>query len=1582
MASIDERVVAMSFENSKFEAGVAQTINTLGKLNTALGKVGSEGTFSKIEADANKVTLSGPISAIEKLKAAVSKVTAGNVFSEMEADSHKVTFSGVIGAIEKINSKLSFPNAKGAFAELEADSQRVSFAGVHQAIDSLASHFNTLEVAAGAALGNLASTAALAMGRAVSQSLSAIKEGFSDYELKIGATQTIMAGTGEDIHTVSMYLKELDEYADQTIYSLKDMTGNIGKFTNAGVKLDVAVDAMKGISNVAALSGASAEEAARSMYNLGQAIGNGTVALRDWRSVELANMGTKEFKEELIKAAAAMGDLKKNSDGAYVSAKGNIVNFKTFGETLQDDWLSAEALTKTLSKYADESTALGKKAYAAAKDVKTFSMMLETLAAAAGTGWTDTFEIIFGNLPEATKMWTDFTNAIGGVIGKSTEMRNKVLQDWKDLGGRSLLIDGIKTLFTNLGEVLKPVREAFRDIFPRKSGQDLLELTEKFVKFAEALKPTPETADALRRIFAGLFAVLDITKAVVGEVIDVILDLFGVAGEGSGGFMQFLASVGDFLVAIDDAVAKGGALKGIFDGLTNVLRVPLELIKEIAGAIGELFFGMEPQKAEGVASAMEELGDSMKPLKRVADDVSEAWDHFTEILGNLREMVEPGITNLLNFLGGLGEFVAEKFEAINWDRALSAIETGLIGAIFLKLKEALQGGIGIDFGGGLIKNLSEAFGALTDNLKAMQRSIQVATLLEIAAAIVLLAGGVYLLSQIPANKLEKAMSAMAIGLAQLAGVVVLLSRYAEGFARMPFIAGSMILLAGAMILMGVAMKIMASMSWEEIAKGLVGVAGAIAAVAGPLELMNGPKLLVTAAALIPLALAINILAVAVKIFGTMSWEDLGKGLYGVAVALGAVALGVSIMPPNLILTGAGLVVIAAGLILLSGAVSAFGSMDMKNLVQGLLGVSAAIMAIAGAMLLMPPNLPLTAAGLVMVAAALTGIAAVVGILGSMDILTLIKGMAAIGGALVILGYGLTFMAGTLPGSAALLAAAAAFAILGPAIAFMGQLKLTTLLKGLGAMAAIIAVLAVAGALAAAPLTALGIALAALGAGMLVISGALSLFVLALAQLGNKGPKAIAAMVAAFGAFLLVLPKLIIDFVKGLVVILAEIVKLAPAIVDSLVKIVTSLVDGITALSPKVAEAVSALVLLIVTVLSENAPQLIAAGFGLLLGLLTGIRDNLSELMTVATDIVVKFIEGLGANAPRILEAGSQTLAKFFEGIDAKIPDLLPIVSKMITTFLNGVTQHIPAIVRAGANMIVKFLNEVAKAVPRFVEAGTNIILKFMGGVEEAIPRLVKKGLRVAAKFLNGIAEGLVGLANLGFDALIKFLNGLEKSIRDHDDRLIAAGKGVGDAIVDGIKKGIADGEIPIITDIVNLAKSAIDKFKEVIDAKSPSKVFAAIGGMMTDGLVVGIQAGSKDVNNSMAYTAGSAVTTAKDEFGKVSLDGLIDMEPKITPVLDLTEFEKNIPRLAAMTEEDLPHWSLSPTFRQSATLGEAMKDWGMPFDTSGDDRFGMGKEINFYQYNNSPEALSEIEIYRQTKNQMAMARHALGIFNR
>lgn len=323
--------------------------------------------------------------------------------------------------------------------------------------------------------------------------------GFNEYELKMNSLKVIMESSHESLETVNKYLNELNTYSDKTIYSFSDMTASIGKFTNAGVDLDTSVKAIQGIANEAALAGASTQQASHAMYNFAQALSAGSVKLIDWKSIENANMATKDFKEELIKTAVELGTLKKSGDD-YISTTTNMQGktseafnaTKGFNDSLQAQWMTTDVLTTTLGRYADETTDIGARASKAATEVRTFSAMMDALKEAVGSGWAQTWEIVFGNMEEATEMWTKINDVLSGFIGKFSDARNNMLQDWKDLGGRTKLLEGLANVFKILGNVIQPIKDAITLVFPPLTGKTLADITEKFANFTEKIRMATE----------------------------------------------------------------------------------------------------------------------------------------------------------------------------------------------------------------------------------------------------------------------------------------------------------------------------------------------------------------------------------------------------------------------------------------------------------------------------------------------------------------------------------------------------------------------------------------------------------------------------------------------------------------------------------------------------------------------------------------------------------------------------------------------------------------------------------------------------------------------------------------------------------------------------------------------------------------------------------------------------------------------------------------------------------------------------------------------------------------------------------
>ncbi len=535
--------------------------------------------------------------------------------------------------LDKLKEKLNFKGASKGLDELTRASDRVSLSGLTRSADAVEVKFSAMSIAAIASIERIVNKAADAGARIVKDlTVKPVSDGFKEYELKMGSVQTIMASTGESLQTVTGYLDELNTYADKTIYSFADMTQNIGKFTNAGVGLRDSVKAIQGISNVAAVSGANANEASRAMYNFAQALSAGSVKLIDWKSIELANMATVEFKNELLDTAVSIGTVTKASDGMYRTLKGNTFNAtKNFNDTLQDQWLTTDVLISTLGRYADANTEIGKKAFAAAQDVKTFTQLLDTLKEAAGSGWATTWELVIGNFEEAKTLWTAASNTIGGMIDSMSDERNAMLRDWRALGGRDAMMASFGNAWRSLLAVITPVRDAMREVFPKTTGEKLANMTKGLERLTASLKVSEETAYtlkvALKVLLLPLHALVQVVKV----------------GASAFGFLTVSVwRLIDSLLAIPSKIGSvSGALKKVFGGsrYTRVVAAATKIVNRLNNAFLTL--------RDRIASSVSNISlNGFAKLKMVFESLSRVLE---PIGGRILDRIVSGLEKIADF---------------------------------------------------------------------------------------------------------------------------------------------------------------------------------------------------------------------------------------------------------------------------------------------------------------------------------------------------------------------------------------------------------------------------------------------------------------------------------------------------------------------------------------------------------------------------------------------------------------------------------------------------------------------------------------------------------------------------------------------------------------------------------------------------------------------------------------------------------------------------------------------------------------------------------------------------------------------
>lgn len=349
-----------------------------------------------------------------------------------------------LSTLEKLKQKLNLTGASKGLENIGHVANKIDMSGMSNAVDTVRSKFSALEVMGITALANITNSAVNAGKRMVKAlTIDPVMDGFREYEMTLNAIQTTMAGTGKTAEEVEQQLKRLDDYADKTVYSTADMLNNLPKFTNAGVELEKATTAMIGIANATALAGGDAGKASIAFYNLGQAIGTGYLTRMDYNSINNAGIATMEWKEQMVEAAIAAGTLKKANNGLYKAGKKTFTIQQLFIDGLQEQWATTDVMMKVFEDYGNETTEIGKKAYSSAQDIKTFSMMMDSLKATAGTGWKDTWQIIFGDLEKAKEFWTGLTNFISNIINGMAEARNAILNS---ILGKSFvgLFEGIR----------------------------------------------------------------------------------------------------------------------------------------------------------------------------------------------------------------------------------------------------------------------------------------------------------------------------------------------------------------------------------------------------------------------------------------------------------------------------------------------------------------------------------------------------------------------------------------------------------------------------------------------------------------------------------------------------------------------------------------------------------------------------------------------------------------------------------------------------------------------------------------------------------------------------------------------------------------------------------------------------------------------------------------------------------------------------------------------------------------------------------------------------------------------------------
>lgn len=1368
-----------------------------------------------------------------------------------------------LSTLDKLKRGLDLDNAAKSLDGLGDAAKRCDMSVLGKSVETVQAKFSAFQVVAMTTLSNITNSAVNTGKRLVSAlTIDPIKTGFQEYETQIGAVQTILANTqheGTNLQQVNRALDELNTYADKTIYNFTEMTRNIGTFTAAGVNLRTSVDSIKGIANLAAISGSTSQQASTAMYQLSQALAAGKVSLMDWNSVVNAGMGGKVFQDALVRTSELLGTGAQNAINMYGSFRESL----TRGE-----WLTTEVLTETLKQFAgayseadliqqgfSEAQArdiaqMAKTAEDAATKVKTFTQLWDTLKESAQSGWTTTWEILVGDFEEAKEVLTEVSDAIGGVISETSQARNELLSGglssgWKQLldqgiadeggfiesiqevaresgdafdklvadsesfsdalkqgltdgvvssetltqavhnlrekmtgmsqeerkaagytaemieqiealdkglqngsvsmeeftekilrpSGRENLIQAVWNAAKGLVSVITPIKDAFREIFPPATADQLYSLTETLRSFSEWLTLSEETADKLGRTFKGLFSVLDLVRQGALAIFNALAPLGSGAGSLADGILTITAGIGDFLVGINEAAKQGEFFGTVAQTVASALEFVVSGIERLTGFLADAFAAPGLESFQALLGRIQtRIGQVIDVVSGLGGGVSDAADtmdsalensKFLQMLQTIFNGAKTLVSGIIGVFGGLAGALVESLSNANFSGVIDLLNGVSLGAIALGIKKFLDSFREVTDSVGSIK---EGVIGILDGVKgcfqAWQNDVNAKALLKIAAAVAVLSASILTISLIDSEKLTASLGAITVLFTELMAAMAVFGKLDLNVRGTMKRSTAMIALSSSVLILASALKSIATLEPEQMAAGLAGIAGLMAAlVAAAKVLGSGSSSIIKGSAqMVVFAAAIKILASACADLAQLDLAGLAKGLIGVGVLLAEVSLFMNAakFSGRSVVTASGVLVLAGAMKVLASACKDFAQMGVGELVKGLSAIGAVLLEITAFTKLAgsAKGLITTGAAMIEIGAAMKIFASAMADFGRMSLAEIGKGLLAMGGALAEVAVAMRFMPRNMVTmGAGLIAVGAALNIIADAMRSMGGMSWEAVAKSLVTMGGALVELAVG----------LNFMNGTLGgsAAMLVAAAALAVLTPVLVTLGSMSWEAIAkGLVTVAGAF--------------------AVIGTAGALLTPLLPTILGLGGAFALIGVGVA-GVGAGLLLVGTGLSA-----IAVG-------ITALATSLGAGVAIIVAGLTSIITGIAALIPAIAEKLGEAVVAFAQVITNGAPAIGEAVKTLVLTMVDVLVECVPAIAEGALELVAGVLDALVAYTPQIVDSIMQFLIAVIDGLARNMPTLIQSVVDLLMSFFSGIVSAL---GSIDTDALLKGIAGI------------------------------------------------------------------------------------------------------------------------------------------------------------------------------------------------------------------------------
>ena len=594
---------------------------------------------------------------------------------------------------------------------------------------------------------------------------------------------------------------------------------------------------------------------------------------------------------------------------------------------------------------------------------------------------------------------------------------DKFTKSMARVSGRENIIEGFANIFKNLSKVIKPIGEAFREIFPSITGDQVYSLTERFRKFTEQIFISEDAIDKIKRTFKGFFSIFDMGKKIITAILKPIEQLIGSEGIGSLGsfLLDMSARIGDFFTSLNENFSTEGitgVLSNIVSGISNAMKTAFDSV----GGFGKIFSS---------------VGES------ICNVASKIWNAVTKVFGWITDNVS--FLDIFAGLTGGGIFV---------------LATKL-GSFVDKIKSIFEGFFDKEKIEGIKEKFGDILDSVHDSLASFSTGIKVSSLVSIAVAIGILSASLNTLAKLNMQDVSKGLFAIGVMLGELTGAFALINKGLSKFNSKGLIKSgiALILLASAVRIMSGALVELSELSLVEISKGLLALGGSIGELVAGIKIIDGVKIsLKTSIAVLALAKACEILSDAFIKFSSAQWDEIGRGLVAMGGALGELVGAIVILQKfggfKSLFGSLGILILVQGLSDLSDALKKFGGMQWDEIGRGLTAMGGALAEVSGVTIAAGKISGFSgifgAAGIFIVIKGLEDLANALKKFGGMQWDEIGRGLAAMGGALLEVG-GITVGVGLLAGFSAIIGAGSIL------LAIQGLDDLANALKKFGEM---------------------------------------------------------------------------------------------------------------------------------------------------------------------------------------------------------------------------------------------------------------------------------------------------------------------------------------------------------------------------------------------------------------------------------------------------------------------------------------------------------------------------------------------------